>query len=373
MSSILLTARSLDVINGGPSQNIPMLAASLIGKGLRVGVLSGVSGEFHPRLASFGVPTFIGPPARTRGYASFLANVLDSFEPELVHDNGLWLRENHIVAGMCAKRRLPFIVSPRGMLEPWALQTGRFKKRLAWALYQRRDLQRAACIVATSDEERTSVLSLLPAASVAVVPNGWSPPLTAPATKREAGYDRRVLFFSRIHPKKGVEILLEAWTQLRPREWRLDIVGPGEASYVDALRRGHMSPDNQTNVRFMPPVYGEDEKISAISSADVVVLPSFSENFGSIIVEALGLGVPVVTTTGTPWRELPARQAGWWVEPSAAAIAAALREAMALTDEQRADMGRRGRDWILSDFAWDSVASRMIHVYEQVLAGARDE
>lgn len=370
MTRILLTVHSLDVSKGGPSHNIPMLASALKESGLRVGVLSAVPGKFHPQLAEDRVPIFIGPGNSTR-YAAFLKITLQSFRPHLIHDNGLWLRENHFVACACAERSLPLLVSPRGMLEPWAMQAGRLKKRLAWALYQRRDLRGAASLVATSEQERLNVLSLLPGANVAVVPNGWSAPSAINPLQGHANQPRKVLFFSRIHPKKGVEILLEAWAQLRPPDWRLQIVGPGEPAYIDSLKAKCAELGVQPTVDFMAPIYNEAQKNSTIAAADIVVLPSFSENFGSIIVEALGLGVPVITTTGTPWQELTERKAGWWVEPSAAAIAAALRESMALPREQRAAMGRRGRDWIRSDFSWESVAAKMIKVYEQVLAGAR--
>jgi glycosyltransferase involved in cell wall biosynthesis len=367
MRSVLLSASSLDVGNGGPSQNIPMLAIALKKQGLRVAVASAQPGKFHAALGENEVPVFVGSRG-TAGISHFFDKALKSFCPDLVHDNGIWLRANHIVASTCTNQSIPLVVSPRGMLEPWALRYRGLKKRLAWSLYQRRDLRCAACVVATSDEERLNVLSLLHESNVAVVPNGWVAPATCQRHTRQPNDLRKVLFLSRIHPKKGIELLLEAWGQLRPIDWRLEIVGPGESSYVNALKEFSKTLGVQATVSFLAPIYDVDEKNTAIASADLVILPSYSENFGSIIVEALGLGVPVITTTGTPWREMAERNAGWWVAPTVSAIAAALRESMALSDEVRSSMGHRGRQWILSRFSWDSVALRMMKVYEQVLA-----
>jgi glycosyltransferase involved in cell wall biosynthesis len=366
MRSVLLSARSLDIGNGGPSQNIPMLAVALKRQGLRIGVVSAQPGKFHAALEENDVPVFVGP-GRTTDFARFFNTALESFCPDLVHDNGIWLCENHVVASMCNRQSIPLVISPRGMLEPWALRYRGLKKQIAWALYQRRDLLRAACVVATSDEERLNVLSLLRESSVAVVPNGWSAPAIQRSTRQRDGA-RKVLFFSRIHPKKGVELLLEAWGQLSPVGWQLELVGPGESRYVAALLEVAKKLGVQTTVRFLAPIYDAAEKNSVIASADLVILPSYSENFGSIVVEALGLGVPVIATTATPWREMAERQAGWWVEPSVPGIVHALRNSIALSDEQRHVMGHHGREWILSEFSWEAVTLRMMKVYEQVLA-----
>ncbi|MEJ6021314.1 glycosyltransferase [Ramlibacter sp. PS4R-6] len=367
MRSVLFAADSLDVSKGGPSQNVALLAAALSRQGTRVAVVSFRPGNFHGALAHAGVATFMGSGGPAQ---AFFDSVLERFRPEVVHDNGIWLPANHAVAGATAVRGIARIVSPRGMLEAWAMQAGKFKKRLAWALYQRRDLRGAACLVATSPQEAASIAGWLPGARVAVVPNGWSAPEAAPA-HRPSGSPRRALFFSRIHPKKGVELLLRAWAQVRPAHWRLEIVGPGEVAYVRSLEAAAASLGIDDSVAFGAPEYDEHAKNLAIGSADLVVLPSFSENFGSIIVEALGLGVPVITTTATPWDELPKRRAGWWVEPTQDALAAALREAVALDDVERAAMGRRGSEWVRSDFSWKSVAERMMLVYEEVLGRSR--
>jgi glycosyltransferase involved in cell wall biosynthesis len=105
-------------------------------------------------------------------------------------------------------------------------------------------------------------------------------------------------------------------------------------------------------------------------SADLFVLPSHSENFGLVVAEALASGVPVITTRGTPWEELVAHRCGWWVEKTTDSLAEALRDAMSRTDEERREMGERGRQLIEQKYTWSSVAAQMKSVYEWVLGKA---
>jgi glycosyltransferase involved in cell wall biosynthesis len=204
---------------------------------------------------------------------------------------------------------------------------------------------------------------------IAVIPNGIDLPdlaSTMPPTDREG---RTVLFLSRIHPKKGIPVLLRAWRRLEPRfaDWELVVAGPDERGHlaeVQQLARGL----DLARVAFAGPVHGE-AKQSLYRRADLLVLPTHSENFGMVIAEALAFGVPVVTTTGTPWQELERRGCGWWIELSEANLAAALEAAMSLPQERRVAMGRRGRRWMEQSFPWSRVAAEMKSVYQWALGG----
>ena len=369
---VLLTAASLDLSDGGPSENIPKLADALSRLGTKVGVVSAFDGSFHSIFDKGEVKLFVPPVGlgRLGRYPKFVSGVVRDFGADIIHDNGIWLPQNHVVCGAAIKANKKLLIGVRGMLEPWPLRYKATKKKIAWSLFQKRNLMRAHKLIATADEERRNILGLLPGADVAIVPNGWDVPdnIADFFEDKSESRPRKVLFFSRIHPQKGIELLIEAWDTLGPKAWHLDLVGPGDNAYVYSLKRKADDLGLTANVRILPPVYGNKEKNEVLGAADVVVLPSYSENFGSVVVEAMGLGVPVITTTGTPWSEIAESKAGWWVAPSVEGIRQALTEAIGLSDAERQAMGRRGREIVMAKYTWESVAKRMLEVYEQTLA-----
>lgn len=333
--SVVHTIDSVAAEQGGPSRSVPALVQALRGAGVEASLSSYEDGASHVCIAA-----------------------------NLIHDHGLWLPSNHAAARAARRWRIPIVVSPRGMLEPWALAQKRWKKQAAWALYQRADLAQAVAIHATSAAEAESVRAAGIRAPVAIVPNGVSVPDALPP--RRTGSVRRALFLSRIHPVKGLPLLVEAWDRVRPAGWELVIAGPDEGGHrakVEALVQGSGVSDA---VRFVGPVSDAD-KWALYRTADLVVLPTHSENFGLVIAEALGAGVPVLTTTGAPWRALEQEQCGWWVAPAAEAIAEALSAATSLPRSSLDEMGDRGRAVVARDFGWASVAVQMCAIYAWLL------
>ena len=169
--------------------------------------------------------------------AGNLRQIVRAFQPDIVHDNGIWLPHNHSLARLAAHYNLPRVVSIRGMLEPWALAHNRVKKKLAWLAYQKRDLNRAAALHATAGSEAEVItnLGLLP--RVVVLPNGVDIPAATASHSRAPNQPRTALFLSRIHPKKGLDRLINAWNMVRPQGWRLRIHGPGASGYCDEVAR----------------------------------------------------------------------------------------------------------------------------------------
>lgn len=284
--------------------------------------------------------------------------------PDIVHDHGVWLPANHAVAMAAHQRRIPRVVSTRGMLEPWARRHHRLRKLAAWALYQHRDLKQAALLHATAESEAVNLRAAGLRAPIAIVPNGVDIPERA-AVMRDHAPRRRALFLSRVHSKKGLPMLLDAWAEVQPQGWDLQIVGPDEGGHradleAQALRLG------LTGVLFKGAV-SDVEKWDLYRAADLFVLPTYSENFGVVVAEALAAGVPVLTTTGAPWRDLVDHSCGWWVEPNTRSIVDALRGAVALPVRTRAEMGLRGRRHVAATYGWDGIAERMTEAYEWVL------
>jgi glycosyltransferase involved in cell wall biosynthesis len=156
--------------------------------------------------------------------------------------------------------------------------------------------------------------------------------------------------------------LIRAWAQVKPAGWRCVLAGPDEAGHRAELEREINALGLKEQFEF-PGSLEDGEKWERYRSSDLFVLPSFTENFGLVVAEALVCGVPVITTKGTPWSDLLANRCGWWVEAAVEPLAAALREATVLTDQERDEMGVRGRKLVRGNFSWSSVASRMRAVY----------
>ncbi len=284
---------------------------------------------------------------------------------DIIHDHGLWLPSNHASARVGRHRRIPRVVSPRGMLESWSLKHRRIKKKIAWQLYQHRDLRSAACLHATSASEEDQFRRLGFRQPIIRIPNGVSLPVDL--TSNEKLKPRKeVLFLSRIHPVKGLLNLLEAWQQSVCSEWRLKIVGSDECGHLAELKKKCAALQLRDSVEFCEAVHSE-KKWQLIKDAALLALPSFSENFGIVVAEALGVGTPVLTTTGTPWNDITNRQCGWYVEPTVEAIASGLRQAMSTSRIQLAEMGQRGRLWMKESFSWDDIGRRMLSSYDQLL------
>ena len=301
---------------------------------------------------------------RAGGVRAFGQSIQDA-APDLVHDHGLWLPTNHAAAQAARRLGVPLVATTRGMLEPWARQQSRIKKALAWRAYQRRDLDGAAVLHATAESEAQSIRDAGLRVPVAVVPNGVVVPPGIPLPTRASGAPRRALFLSRVHPKKGLPMLLDAWAAVRAGGWELVVAGPDDVGHRSDLE-AQAQRLGLAEVSFQGPA-SDDAKWDLYRSADLFVLPTYSENFGVVVAEALAAGVPVVTTTGAPWADLETHACGWWVAPETRALAHALRAATTASDAERAAMGERGRALVVRAYGWPGIAARMSEVYDWIL------
>lgn len=289
---------------------------------------------------------------------------------DVMHDNGIWMPHNHRLSILAQNRGIPRLVSPRGMLEPWSIRYKRWKKVFAWRFYQRLDLQSACALHATATSEKEGIEELCLNKPVCVIPNGIEFPLDADLSRRRklasTADERTMLFLGRIHPKKGLPLLVEAWAKIRPVGWRVHIVGPDENDHRAEVERMVRSAGLAGEWHFQDAVDGLD-KSAVFAQADVFVLPTHSENFGMSVGEALAHGIPVITTQGTPWSLLETEGGGWWTPISVDGIAAAIADATSRSREDLHAMGERGRDLVRERFTWEKVAADMKSVYEWML------
>ncbi len=298
-------------------------------------------------------------------------SVLARSGPALVHGQGLWDASSVAMAMLAHDSTVPMVVSPRGMLEPWALAHRRTKKTIAWHLWQKRVLQSATLLHATSAQEAASIRAAGLRNPIAVIPNGVGIPTMTEAALAPSHHtgrgSRRCIYLSRIHEKKGLPLLLRAWSALRPPGWTLDIAGFGEETYVASIM--HLIRElDCPSIRFVGEKSG-DAKVDFLKGAHLFVLPSYSENFGVAVAEAMAHAIPVIATHGTPWGVLADKRLGWWVPATTDAIYDALKEATRLAADELHGMGCRARHYAADTFSWTGVARSMAACYNWACSG----
>jgi len=282
----------------------------------------------------------------------------------ILHNHGLWRMPNVYVGRAAARGRVPLVVSPHGMLGPGALKFSWRKKQLFSVLAQRPALAVTKCFHATSRQELEDIRAFGFSAPVAVIPNGVDiPPAESLRSDDRSEAPRTVLYLGRVHPKKGIDRLLHAWSKVADRKpgWRLRVIGPSEGGHDRELEALSASLGLRT-VEFHPGLFGE-EKDAAFREADLFVLPTLDENFGMVVAEALANGTPVISTRGAPWAGLETHGCGWWIDHGVEPLAHCLDLAMAMPREALRSMGAKGREWMARDFSWDHAGDDMLDVY----------
>ena len=280
-----------------------------------------------------------------------------------VHLHGTWSPVLAVAAFIARSQGISYVVSPHGCLEPWALQHRKLKKQVALFVYQRRVFRNASMLVATSRQELESIRATGLVGPVALLPNGVD---LVVDSLRCANHVRKLLFLSRIHPKKGLRDLVVAWAKVRQSGWRVVVAGPSEGGYEDEIKLLTRKLGIEGDFDFPGLVSGE-MKERCFAEADIFILPTYSENFGIAIAEALARGIPVITTTGAPWQELETHSCGWWVSPGVDGVTNGLMSAMAMSREALAEMGARGKKLVEEKYSWDLIGRDALRASEWML------
>ncbi len=283
-----------------------------------------------------------------------LESLRNSEKTLLVHDHAIWLPSNHAVASYCKSHRVARIVSPRGMLGQWPCDMVPGKRNSLGICFKKRDLQLANGFHATSQQELEEIRSHGFAQPAIVLPNAIEIP-NQEYFRTEDPKRPTALFLSRLHPKKGLVELVRAWAAaMKDSNWRLILAGPDEAGYRVTVEEEAARLGLHECVEFLGNVEGE-AKWKLYANADLFVLPSFNENYGIVIAEAMAMGVPVITTTGTPWSVLRENHLGWWVDPQMDAIAQALREVRGMDRDELRQMGTRSKQYMELQMSWNKL------------------
>ncbi|CAM3420093.1 glycosyltransferase [Flavobacterium chungbukense] len=281
--------------------------------------------------------------------------------PEIVHINGIWSPQNWGFQKAAQELGIPVVLSPHGMLEPWILANNPWKKKIGLFLYQNKAIKNAEHLHATAVMEQESIRNLGYKNNLTIIPNGID--ISEAKKKKESYGSKKVIFLSRIHPKKGIELLLEAWRVTNTQSWSLEIAGNGDENYIQRLKE---SASDISNVHFVGAKYG-DEKWNFLRSADVMVLPTHSENFGIVVAEALAVGLPVITTKGTPWDDLNSHNCGWWIDLSVENLSQTLTAVISKKSPELKELGENGINLIENKYNIKQIGIDIKSLYEKIL------
>lgn len=364
---------------GGPVNSMATLTAALKSKHCQITVGT-VAKANDGEKAEFGDIEIVESNYSFGGkfrWCPFLYRKLILRDFDIIHSHGLWVYTSFLAGRFSLKKSIPHVLAPCGMLGEKALMRSGWKKVVLRRMFQDSVLENAACLHAKSEAEYNDIRRLGLKNSVAVIPNPIEMITTCDSHKINefrqkyigTGRKKIILYLGRLHPVKGLERLLTAWASLERfhTTWQLILAGPDESNYLAVLKNKLFSLGCGKSVSFTGQV-GDYEKCIVYKAADLFVMPSDFESFGSAIGEAMMSGLPVITTTGTPWEVLNRNQAGWWVHPSPDSLASALKEGMILSNAQRQVMGEKGRA-LTNRFRPERVAEDMIAVYRW-LAGS---
>lgn len=360
---IIQVAPSIDLESGGPSYTVTRLASEL--NRLHGNVQLHTLHSNNEKIETDIEPIFhLALKIKKIGMSpSLLKGLYSTAErSDVLHSHGLWMMPNIYPGRVAREKGCVLVISPRGMLANWSLNRSKYKKIVMGYAGQYRTLRSASGFHVTAISELEDIRGHGLTQPAAVIPNGVDIPdideCKVPFSDR-----KRVLFLSRIHPKKGLNILMDAWKVLAETypKWELIICGPGERQYVqDAIRSIQIM--RHQNVHYREPVYGR-EKYELFRSSDLLVLPTENENFGVVVAEALAHRVPVIVSHGAPWEGVQTNRCGWWIHNNCKTWTETLMTAMAMSDEARREMGIRGRQWVTNTLSWNVIATQMLQFY----------
>ncbi|HEY4203089.1 MAG TPA: glycosyltransferase [Devosiaceae bacterium] len=368
---------STTTTGGGVPQAVQSLSRALVERGTMEIEVFSLQHDAAQGLDFDGIPLHVAPVLGPRGfsYAPSLLDMLKQRNLDCLHVHGIWMYLSVAAQRWHAMTGRPYIISPHGMLDGWAMRQQRLKKRAARLLYEDAHLGQAACLHALCESERKSIRELGYQPAICVIPNGVDP---IPAAVKPPAWrdlfeatDNILLFLGRVTPKKHVLELLHAWNHVAveaaAQRWKLVVVGPIDAGYNAALSemlRQHLM--SQT-VHMAGPAYGV-ERAAAYRAASAFILPSISEGLPMGALEALSCGLPSLLTPECNLPEAFGADAALRIGTDVDGIARGLSALFRLSDNRRRAMGANGQRLVEERFNWQRSAAQMEEIYRRITA-----
>ena len=374
---ILHVVPSMTANGGGPSERVPMTAMAQKKAGLDVAIAFYDDGELslkarEAEACGVKMVRFAGG-RRCWNPVAFSLDFVRRFESvamdcDVIHTHVQWLFPIWWAAHVALKLNKPLVMMPRGSFSAERLKISKWMKRIVGAI-DRHYSARAVSIWATSKAEAGEISSYVPGANVEIFPIG----LDVGKFIKSSCNGKILLYFSRISPIKGLDMLAEAWRRVvasgqPPVDggWKLMIVGPDDRGYAEEIKKGFAEKCPSGSYEFKGPVYGED-KIRLLSSVDAFILPTRNENWGIAVAEAMASALPVICTKGAPWECLETANAGWWTDVSVEGIERALRELILSSSDELRRIGANGRRWTEENLDWNCIGRAMRQSYERLI------
>jgi glycosyltransferase involved in cell wall biosynthesis len=344
-------------------------------QGIEVLLLSTTDGlsETRDAVEYKGVPSIFFPPQLgasfkySRPLASWLSSNVKNFD--LAHIHAVFNHSSIAAAQACRKARVPYIIRPLGTLDPWSMTQKSLRKRVFWQLSGKAMLHHAAAVHYTSEVEKLSTERHLALNHGKVIPLGIDANVSN--SNGQLRGDPYVLVLSRLHPKKGLDVLIDSFLALIRQgdfgNWRLVIAGDGPQDYVSKLKAAaSVQPERIVFTGWLD----EEKKHAMLEGASLLALPSHQENFGLCVMEAMSHAVPVLVSQGVNLAaEIVSSNAGWIAAVDKDALTARLIEALSDEDELK-KRGRAGKQ-LSQKYSWENTARGLVDLYEEVLSDGR--
>ena len=283
---------------------------------------------------------------------------------DIVHFFGCWspaLIKSFLISKLLKKK---FIITPMGALEPWSLNEKKIKKKIALILYQKKILANSDVVHCTSYDEEKNIKAINPKVNTVVIPHGI--PLNFFQKKiDQVPKKRKALFFSRIHKKKGIFEVIDAWKQLKPKNWEFHIFGPEGDKTFKKIKKFVKDNNLRDAIYFHDPVFLKNEKKKIYTDHDILILYSKNENFGFSILEALSNSLPVLTTSNVPWSSIKEHNAGWYIEENKEELKKTLKEIFDIKDHQIWVKSRNAYT-LANKYNWNNIIPQMEKMYKKL-------
>ena len=373
--SIYHVAEDMDVLAGGVPAVVRQLTRRLVPVGHKTTVTYclGDASDLDDVASTVRFPPngLLRPWSHSPNLYQAFSKVLTSHNDESIvhHIHGIWKAPQILAAKACLNASSPFLFSAHGMLEPWLWNRQGFskylKKNLFWSMLARKYIHKSTIIHAATSLERDHLYSLLPGSKIVIIPNAIELSASRELPSRRSR-KKNFLFLGRIEPKKGVDILINAFahSSLAP-EWSLDIVGPSWSdSYLSSLHKLVYKHSLNANIKFHGPLIG-DAKSAFLRTSWAMVTPSHSEVVGLVNLEAADYFLPSITTHQTglsDWSE----GGGILSFPDVLSISRALTEASSWSSDEQFERGVASRLLVHKRYSWDHVTPLWHNLYNQL-------
>lgn len=372
------------------------LARSLTAQSLATVDVAGISDEyFHLDRHEWDLVSpkdfpCVGPSRLA--FSPQLSKYLHESDADIIHLQALWLLTSLYTSRWKAKMKKPSLITPNGMLEPWALRNSAIRKRIAWILFEGKNLHSANCLQANTIKELQDFRALGLMNPVCVIPNGVDLPLRmAPGKSMAHDGFLRILSLGRIHKKKGIDHLLRGISLWKTENLRssysvqLVIAGRDDGKYLEKLieladelklnvgystAEDLYTPLDHFDVLIIGPTYG-DQKNILFDCSDVFALPSLSEGQPMAALDGLAHGKPLMITAGCNLNEAVDCGAAVQIDANFISISLAIKKLYEMSSRDREAMGQRGRELVEKKFTWESVSYQMFEVYSWLCGGGQ--